>query len=94
MHDAMFLELLRKQGLLPGNLQERIEVTLIKPEKVVLFMESSIERSLEGECIEPLCKFLTVMCYDENVQDDDALRKLAEKMIQQLDRETLLISTR
>ena len=89
MNDVIFLEVLRREDLLPGVLQERIKVTLLRAEKVALFMNSSIERALEGDCIEPLRKLLTVMCGSEDFQDDK-LRRLAAEMAQQLDKETLL----
>ena len=93
MGDALFLELLRKQGLLPGDLQEQVQAETTNANKVAWFLNHSVEPSLNVDIMEPLHKLLTVMNDDEYV-NDDLLRTLAAQIAQKLDQETSLISSR
>ena len=91
MDDALFLELLRKHDLFPGNLQEQVQAKITKAEKTTWFLDHAIEPALVVDVIKPLHKLLTVMSDDEYVKSD-LLKDLAAKIQQQLDKETSLIS--
>ena len=92
MGDAIFLELIRKQNLFPGDLQEQVQAKTTKAEKTSWFLDNAIEPSLHIDKIEPLHKLLTVMTDDEYL-NSDLLRELAAEIIQQLVKETSLLST-
>ena len=91
MDDPLFLELLRRQDLFPGNLQEQVQAKTTKVEKTTWFLDNAIEPSVYIDKIEPLHKLLTVMSDDEYLRSD-LLRGLAADIQEQLDEETSLIS--
>ena len=87
MDDAIFLELLRKSNLFPGDLQEQVEKKDTKANKTAWFLDHAIKPSLDVDIVNPLHKLLTVMSDDEYVKSD-VLKEIAAKMRQQLDKET------
>lgn len=91
MSDAIFLELLRKQDLFPGNLQEQVEAKDTQAEKTAWFLDHAIKPALDVDIMKPLHKLLTVMS-DAKYINSDLLKELAAKIQQQLDKETSLIS--
>ena len=91
MDDPIFLELLRKQDLFPGSLQEQVEAKTTKAEKTAWFLDHAIKPALDVDIMKPLHKLLTVMSDVEYVKSD-LLKELAAKMQWQLDKETSLIS--
>ena len=91
MGDPLFLELLRRQDLFPGNLQEQVQAKTTKVEKTTWFLDNAIEPSVYIDKSEPFHKLLTVMSDDEYLKSD-LLKKLAADIQQELDKETSLIS--
>ena len=91
MDDAIFLEVLRKQDLFPGDLQEQVQAKITKAEKTAWFLDRAIKPALDVDIIEPLRTLLTVMS-DGEIKSD-LLGKLATTIQQQLDKETSLISS-
>ena len=83
MDDVKFLAMLKQRNLLPGDLKEQINAESTTAKKADIFLEKAIDRSLcIGDC-EPLNKLLAVMS-DEVYINSDPLKKLAEKIQQEL----------
>ena len=93
MNDTIFLGLLRRQDLFPGDLEEQVQIRGTKAEKTGWFLRHAIEPSLDIDIMEPLHKLLTVMSDDEYLKSKP-LRELAAKVQQKLDEETSLLSSR
>ena len=93
MLDAVFLELLQLQNLFPGDLKEQVRARATRMEKAVWFLENAIEHPLNIDNFEPLCKLLTVMA-DDMYLKHDAVKHLATKIEQEIDKETSLITTK
>ena len=91
MNDILFLELLKVQNLLPGDLQEQIQSKATKAERTAWFLDHAIEPSLNIDEVAPLCKLLSVMSDDTDLKSD-LLKKLAAQIAQKLDKETALIT--
>ena len=89
MNNIIFLELLKGQNLLPGDLQEQIQSKTTKAERTAWFLDHAIEPSLNIDKVEPLCKLLSVMS-DEIDLKSDSLKQLAREIAQKLDKETSL----
>ena len=90
MGDPIFLELLRKHNLFPGDLQEQVKAKTTIAEKNAWFLENAIEPSLLLEKTEPLRTLLTVMSDDDYLKSD-LLKELSAEMQLKLDEETSLI---
>ena len=91
MDDVVFLESLKHQNLFSGNLKEQVQAKATRKERAACFLDSAIERPLNIDIFEPLCKLLTVMT-DEMHLKNDSLKQLAMKIEQELDKETSLIA--
>ena len=90
MDDVIFSGLLREKNLLPGDLNGEVQAEKTAAKKVSLFLDKAIEPSIDIGEFEPLDKLLTVMS-DETYLKSDPLKQLAEKMRQELDKETSVI---
>ena len=88
MDEVEFLGLLREQHLLYADLNEQIQATSTRADKVELFLEKAIERSFIIDDCEPFNNLLTVMSHLNN----DPLKQLAAKICQEIDKETSLSS--
>ena len=88
-NDVLFLELLKCQNLLPGDLQEQIQSKATTAEKTAWFLDQAIEPSLNIDKVAPLCKLLSVMS-DETDLKSALLKQLAAEIAQKLDEETSL----
>ena len=93
MGDVLFLELLKHQNLLPGDLKQQVQTKATRMEKAVWFLDNAIEHSLNIDNFEPLCKLLTVMA-DEIYLKNIALKQLAAEIEQELDKQTSLITVK
>ena len=93
MGDVLFLELLKHQNLLPGDLKQQVQTKATRMEKAVWFLDNAIEHSLNIDNFEPLCKLLTVMA-DEMCLKNIALKQLATEIQQELDKQTSLITVK
>ena len=89
MNDILFLELLKVQNLLPGDLQEQIQSKSTTAEKSAWFLDHVIEPSLNIDNVALLYKLLSVMS-DEIDLKSDLLKQLAAEIAQKLDEETSL----
>ena len=90
MNDVIFLGLLREKHLLPGNLNDEIQVERTSADKAALFLDEVIDRAISISEFEPLNKLLTVMS-DEQFLNNDSLKQLANEIKQTLDKESALI---
>ena len=88
MDEVEFLGLLREQNLLYADLNEQIQATSTRADKVELFLEKAIERSFSIDDCEPFNNLLTVMSHLNN----DPLKQLAAKICQEIDKETSISS--
>ena len=93
MGDVLFLELLKHQNLLPGDLKQQVQAKATRMEKAVWFLDNAIEHSLNINNLEPLCKLLTVMA-DEIYLKNIALKQLAAEIEQELDKQTSFITVK
>ena len=93
MGDVLFLELLKHQSLLPGDLKQQVQAKATRMEKAVWFLDNAIEHSLNIDNFEPLCKLLTVMA-DEMYLKNIALKQLAAEIEQELNKQTSLITVK
>ena len=93
MSDVLFLELLKHQNLLPGDLKQQVQTKATRMEKAVWFLDNAIEHPLNIDNFEPLCKLLTVMA-DEIYLKNNALKQLAAEIEQELDKQTSLITVK
>ena len=91
MDDVIFLGLLREKSLLPGNLNDEIQAERTKARKAVLFLDKVVDPSIDIGEFEPLIKLLTVMSDDVYLKND-LLKQLANKIKEELDKESSLIS--
>ena len=91
MDDAVFLELLKDHNLFSGDLKGQVQARATKMEKAVWFLDNAIDRPLDINDFEPLCKLITAMT-DEIYLNNNSLRQLASKIEQELEKETSLIS--
>ena len=92
MNDSIFIGLLRKQDLFPGDLEEQVQIRGTKAEKTDWFLNHAIERSLCVNIMKPLHNLLTVMS-DNQYLNNKSLSELAAKVKQQLDIESSLMSS-
>ena len=90
MGDVLFLELLKHQNLLPGDLKQQVQARATRMEKAVWFLDNAIEHPLKTDNFEPLCRLLTVMT-DELHLKNDSLKQLAAEIEQELDEETSFV---
>ena len=93
MGDVLFLELLKHQNLLPGDLKQQVQTKATRMEKAVWFLDNAIEHSLNIDNFEPLCKLLNVMA-DEMYLKNNTLKQLATEIEQELDKQTSLITVK
>ena len=91
MDDVVFMKLLENQYLFSGDLKEQVQARATRKEKVAYFLDNAIERPLNIDNFEPLCKLLTVMT-DETHLKDVSLKQLATKIEVELNKETSLIT--
>lgn len=80
MDDAIFLGVLRQEGLLPGDLREQIEAKDTNAKKAELFLDKMIERSLNSDIL----KKLFIVMRDDNYVKHDTLKQLAARIEQEL----------
>ena len=91
MDDVIFLGLLREKNLLPGNLNDELQLAeRTKAQKATLFLDKVIDRAIGIGEFEPLNKLLTVMS-DEVHLKNGSLKQLANEVKQRLDKESSLI---
>ena len=90
MCDVLFLELLKHQNLLPGDLKQQVQARATRMEKAAWFLDNAIEHPLNIDNFEPLCKLLTVMA-DELHLKYDSLKQLAAEIEQEIDEETSFV---
>ena len=90
MDDVIFLALLRLQKLLPGNLGDEIQAERTKAQKAALFLDKVVNPLIDIGEFAPLSKLLTVMS-DEVYLKNDSLKQLANKMKEELEKESSLI---
>ena len=87
MNDAIFIELLNRENLFPGNLKEQIEGKATKSDKAGLFLDKVIQPSIDIGLFEFLIKLLTVMS-DKVYLKDDSLKQLAAEIKEKIDEES------
>ena len=93
MDDVIFLGLLREKGLLPGDLNDEVQLPgRTNAQKATLFLDKVVNPAIDIGEFEPLNKLLTVMS-DETYLKNDALKQLANKMKEVLDKQSSLITT-
>ena len=93
MDDVIFLALLRQQNLLPGNLNDQVQLAeKTSTQKAVLFLDKVVNASIDIGEFEPLNKLLMVMS-DEVYLKNDSLKQLANKIKEELDKESSLVPT-
>jgi len=91
MDNPIFLSLLRKYNLFSaGDLWEQVQTKTTKAEKATWFLERAIELCLKIGDFGPLQSLLTAM-KDEKYFKSDTLKKLATIIMQEIDKEMLLI---
>ena len=91
MNDALFLEKLKSQSLLPGDLNEEIQARNTTAKKSAYFLDNVIDRSLSINNFEFLYKLLNVMSDEKDIKYD-LLKQLSAEMQEELHKETLLIT--
>ena len=92
MDDVIFLGLLRQKNLLPGNLNDQVQLAeKTSAQKAALFLDKVVDPSIDIGEFEPLIKLLTVMSDDVYLKND-LLKQLANKIKEELDKESSLIS--
>ena len=87
------LELLKDQNFLPGDLKQQVQARTTRIEEAVWFLDNAIEHPLNIDNCEPFCKLLTVMA-DEMYLKNEALKQLAAKIEQELDKQMSLITVK
>ena len=95
MDDVIFLALLRQQNLLPGNLIDQLQVQLAEKtsaQRAALFLDKVVNTSIDIGEFEPLNKLLMVMS-NEVYLKNNLMKQLANKMKEELDKESSLIPT-
>ena len=91
MDDVIFLGLLREENLLPGNLNDQVQLAeKTSAQKAALFLDKVVESSIDIGEFEPLNKLLTIMS-DDVYLTNDSLKQLANKIKEKLDKESSLI---
>ena len=91
MDDVIFLGLLREENLLPGNLNDQVQLAeKTSAQKTALFLDKVVESSIDIGEFEPLNKLLTIM-NDDVYLKSDSLKQLANKIKEELDKESSLI---
>ena len=91
MDDVIFLVLLREENLLPGNLNDQVQLAeKTSAQKAALFLDKVVESSIDIGEFEPLNKLLTIMSDDVYLKND-SLKQLANKIKEKLDKESSLI---
>ena len=90
MDDVMFFGLLREKGLLPGNLINEVQAEQTKAQKAALFLDKVLDSAICIGEFDPLNKLLIAMS-DEVYVKNDLLKQLANKIKQELDKESSLI---
>ena len=93
MNDAIFIELLNRENLFSGSLKEQIQGKAAKSDKAGLFLDETIQPSIDIGQFECLNKLLTVMS-DEEYLINDPLKQLAAKLREKIDEESSLYSTK
>ena len=91
MNDAIFLEKLKSQNLLPGDLIEEIQAKDTTAKKNACFLDNVIDRSLSINNFEFLYKLLIVMSDEKDIKND-LLRQLSVEIQQELHKESSLIT--
>ena len=91
MNDALFLEELKSQSLLPGDLNEEIQARNTTAKKSAYFLDNVIDRSLSINNFEFLYKLLIVMS-DEKYIKNDLLKQLSTEIQEELHKETSCIT--
>ena len=91
MNDTLFLEKLKSQNLLPGDLNEEVQAKDTTAKKAACFLDNVIDRSLSIDNFELLHKLLIVMSDEEDI-NNDLLKQLSSQMQEELDKETALIT--
>ena len=90
MNDILFLELLNKQNLFPGDLQAQTQAKDTPAEKAAWFLNNAIEPSLNVDKFEPLQKLLITMGNEKDFKSD-LLKQLSADMREKLDKVTSLV---
>ena len=91
MDDVIFLGLLREKNLLPGNLNDQVKLAeKTSAQKAALFLDEVVDPSIDVGEFEPLNTLLTVMSDDVYLKND-SLKQLANKIKEELDKESSLI---
>jgi len=91
MDNPIFLSLLRKYTLFStGDLWEQVQTKTTKAEKATWFLDGAIEPSLKNGDFKPLQSLLTAM-KDEKYFKSDTLKQLATTILQEIDKEMLLM---
>ena len=90
MDDVILLGLLREKSLLPGNLNDEILAEKTRAQKAALFLDKVVDPSIDIGEFAPLNKLLTVMSDDAYLKND-SLMQLANKIKEELDKESSLI---
>ena len=86
MKDPIFLGLLQKQDLFPGNLQDEVMAKPTPPEKASCFLDTAIKPSLDIGIVEPLSQLLEVMSNEKF--NSIPLKQIAKDMKQELGNDT------
>ena len=91
MNDSLFLEKLKSQSLLPGDLNEEIQSRNTTAKKSACFLDNVIDRSLSINNFEFLYKLLFVMSDEKDIKND-LLKQLSAEMQEELHKESSLIT--
>ena len=93
MNDTLFLELLNKLNLLPGDLRARIHSKDTPVEKADWFLSNAIEPSLNVDNFESLKKLFIAMSNEEEFKSD-SLKQLSAEIQRKLNEEMSIIITK
>ena len=91
MNDSLFLEKLKSQSLLPGDLNEEIQARNTTAKKSACFLDNVIDRSLSINNFDFLHKLLFVMSDEKDIKND-LLKQLSAEIQEELHKETSLIT--